>query len=217
MKTWLLFFLLSALPLRAALVRMSLTGRLTSVSQSPGAPVIFAVGDPWSVEVTYEHPTAPVQYAPDFDSYFYYPTYSSVNIMISGVSWQGSALQGEFHSGASVMFGGQPYEYGSLSAFLGPPPSLGAGQSGFYLTFSGAPDIVGDLASLPDSLEDWRLDTAAYQGFAIEALPHLPGALRLSGTVFDTFTIQVIPEPSTAGLAGVVAITMLGRRRRVRA
>ena len=206
MRVRLLLFLLAMLPLRASTVLLSITGRVSGTdagSYFPSPPV--GVADLWTVTMRYQYPAVGSEF---IGVRTYGDSSGSLLFTVNGLAWE-SHFVGGFVGGISFRAG--------LGSGTSAPPGLtgGAGTSSVSLEWSGPESMIPDPSSLPESFAQWNLPSAA--SFSLEVSTDLsaPGsAWHIRANSWDTMTIQVIPEPSAAGL---VAIAVLGRRRRGRA
>lgn len=205
MKTWLLLLLFAALPLRASTVILSVTGRVSDTNAAThfSTPPVKA-GDLWSVTMEYHYPTLASGFLGE-------NTYDDLGgrllFTVNGLSWEGQHIGG---------FVGGIFFRASLGSGTSAPPGLGSGggTSSVSLVWSGQPYMVPDPSSLPENFTQWNLPAA--DSFALEVFTELSPPRTgwfIHANSWDTMTIQVIPEPSAAGLAGVVAIAVLGRKR----
>ena len=207
-----LFLFLQAPAALATTVLITITGRVSATDAAvffPLPPV--EVGDVWTVTLSYPHPSPPVAF--DLGGFHYggLGLNHRLTFTVNGLLWLG-----EYALRASA---GAPFEDIDIASSMTAPAQItpGAGSS-IVLRLQGGDDLAGNPASLPDSFSDWNLPGAT--SFSLENINLLDSqanAWRIRANSFDTMTIQVIPEPSAVGLAGLVAIAGLGRRRRVRA
>jgi hypothetical protein len=204
MKIELLILFYWCLPLRAASVLLTVTGRVSETNAAsffPNAPV--AAGDQWTAEMTWHYPTPGFQII----EISYDDPLGSLRFAVNGHSWDGAHLLGGL--------GGTSF---NASLFATPPAPTGYSTPGstsvVVLTWHGLVVADTDTSSLPQSFSDWNLPAA--QSFDLEVRTEIgqPGSVWLiKANSWETMTILVIPEPGTAALAGLAALTALTRRR----
>lgn len=197
---------------KGATVALTLTGRVSSTTAGDFfTPTPVHVGDPWTLRLLY---TVPNPAMPGGIGVAIYGGDGPLDFQVNGLFWSGQGFRVTFTDDYPI---GDEVTFASTAVAI--PPIFPGGRPGTFLaTFSGGTNMVLAAGSLPDSFSQWNLPVAA---FDLQIYTQV-GATgfdywEIRANSWETISIQLIPEPSTTVLAGLVAIAALGRRRRVQA
>ncbi len=212
MKFLLLIGLLTCHASLASTVIITVTGTVSFCDADRFFPVPpVKAGDAWTLRAIYSYPSA----TPNENSgiYSFTSLLGRLEFETNGILWSGSPLAASAYRDPDL-HQASFYSSQTVPAALSP---LGE-QSGTFVRFVGIDGMITDLTSLPDSFAKWNLPAAIVFDLDVSnrSSPSLQ-AWHIRADHFETISIQVIPEPGTAALAGVGALAARVRRRRVRA
>ncbi len=201
-----------AITARSATVVISVTGTVSETDASRFfSPAPVKPGDAWSVRMEYLHPTPPD--GGGIGVVGFTDLTGSMVFSVNGLFWNGTGV------GANVVL----FENHRISFLSGQPvpaplaTGTGAESSTTILQFTGGGAIASDLSSMPDSFADWNLPASATFSLSIGNRYGTSGdGWFIRSDNYDTISIEVVPEPSVALLAGIFSVSSAGRRRRVR-
>ena len=196
----------------ASRVIITVTGTVSFCDADRFFPVPpVKAGDAWTLRAIYDYPSPP----PNMNSeiYSFVSLLGRLEFETNGIFWTGSPLGSAAYREPSL-HRASFYSSQTVPAVLSPSGAPSSTTTRFF----GNNTMITDLTSLPDSFAKWNLPAAIVFDLNVGNRSESgSGGWDIRADHFDTISIQVIPEPSAAGLAGVGAIAALRRRRRVRA